>query len=44
MPISELADSIYAAQTAEKEGGFSEYEASNLDEVIFHPPMCYWFY
>lgn len=31
----QLADSILAAQTAEREGGFGEYNASNEDEVIF---------
>jgi hypothetical protein len=37
VPISELADSIYAAQTAEKENEFCD--ASNSDEVFIHPPI-----
>lgn len=37
MPICELADSICAAETAEEEGGFGEYDAPNSEKVIVHP-------
>jgi hypothetical protein len=39
VPIAELADSIYAAQTEENENGFCEYDASNSDQVLIHPPI-----